>query len=114
MYNSTSERFPDATHSGKRSWAEANRKKNQGDQSHEIATYYVFVVLISFSTFAFAQSQAAAPESDAQNAFTKLKTLAGTWQGRATLEPPNPKMDPGLMQVSLRVTSRGNALVHEM
>jgi len=74
----------------------------------------LFVVLISLSTFAFAQSQAAAPESDAQNAFTKLKTLAGTWQGRATLEPPNPKMDPGLMQVSLRVTSRGNALVHEM
>jgi hypothetical protein len=74
----------------------------------------LFVALISLSTVAFAQTQAAAPQSDAQNAFTKLKALAGNWEGRATLNPPSAHEDPGLMQVSLRVTSRGNALVHEM
>jgi hypothetical protein len=72
------------------------------------------IVLLSFSTVAFAQTKAAAPESDAENAFSKLKALAGNWEGRATLNPPSAHEDPGLMQVSLRVTSRGNALVHEM
>ncbi len=76
--------------------------------------------LLSFSTAAFAQSDPhksvdKAPESDAQKSFTQLKTLAGNWQGPATVVPPQPGMDDGsLTQVSLRVTSRGNALVHEM
>jgi hypothetical protein len=74
----------------------------------------LIVVLLSFSTLAFGQANATATQSDAQNAFAKLKALAGTWEGHATLNPPDAKMDPGLMQVSLRVTSRGNALVHEM
>lgn len=72
------------------------------------------VVLISLSTLGFAQPKAAVPPSDAQKSFTLLKSLAGTWEGHATLNPPDAKMDSGLMQVSLRVTSRGNALVHEM
>jgi hypothetical protein len=74
----------------------------------------LFVVLISLSTVAFAQTKAAVPQDDAQNAFAKLKTLAGNWEGHATMNPPLKEMDPGLMQISLRVTSRGNALVHEM
>src|ERR1700687_1706336 len=66
------------------------------------------VALMSLSIVAFAQS-------DAQKSFDKLKTLAGSWQARVTLTPPQPEMGDGtLMQVSLRVTSRGNALVHEM
>ena len=67
------------------------------------------VVLISLSTVvAFAQS-------DAQKSFTQLKTLAGTWQGPVTVVPPQPEMGDGThTQVSLRVTSRGNAIVHEM
>jgi hypothetical protein len=66
------------------------------------------VVLLSLSAVAFAQS-------DAQKSFDKLKTLGGTWEGRVTLNPPQPDMsDATLMQLSLRVTSRGNALVHEM
>ena len=65
-------------------------------------------VLTSLATVAFAQS-------DAQKSFDKLKTLGGSWEGRATLVPPQPDMAEGtLMQLSLRVTSRGNALVHEM
>jgi hypothetical protein len=66
------------------------------------------VVLMSLATVALAQS-------DAQKSFEKLKNLAGTWQGPVTVDPPQPDMESGtLMQLSLRVTSRGNALVHEM
>ena len=64
--------------------------------------------LALLSTTAFAQS-------DAQKSFTSLKSLAGTWQGPVTVDPPQPGMGNGtLVQTSLRVTSRGNALVHEM
>jgi hypothetical protein len=56
------------------------------------------VILMSLSTVAFAQS-------DAQKSFDELKTLAGSWEGTFDGKP---------MQVSLRVTSMGNALMHEM
>jgi hypothetical protein len=66
------------------------------------------VVLISLCTVAFAQS-------DAQKSFDKLKTLAGTWHASVTTDPPMPQEGNGTVtQVTLRVTSRGNALVHEM
>src|ERR1700739_3846703 len=72
--------------------------------------------VISLSTFALLwPGTASAAESDAQNSFDKLKTLAGTWQGPITVDPPQEDMKNGTLgQVSLRVTSRGNALVHEM
>src|SRR5271163_1598347 len=55
------------------------------------------------------------PASDAQKSFDTLKTLAGTWQAAVTTDPPMPEMGEGkITLVSLRVTSRGNALVHEM
>jgi hypothetical protein len=83
------------------------------------------LVVISLSTLAFAQTDTPAysahsvpkpvAKSDAQVSFTLLKALAGTWQASATLDPPQPEMGNGTpMQVLLRVTSRGNALVHEM
>jgi hypothetical protein len=66
------------------------------------------IVLISFATAAFAQS-------GAQKSFDSLKALAGTWEGHATTVPPMADMGSNAnMQVTLRVTSRGNALVHEM
>jgi hypothetical protein len=78
------------------------------------------MVLMSLPTLAFAQSEAhkgpnpVAP-SGAEKSFDALKTLAGEWQGPAKVEPPQPDIaDQSNMQVSLRVTSRGNALVHEM
>ena len=56
-----------------------------------------------------------APPTEAQKSFTELKSLAGTWQGPVTIEPAQPGIKNGETgQVSLRVTSRGNALVHEM
>jgi hypothetical protein len=74
------------------------------------------ISLLTLSTVALlGPGRASAAESDAQKSFDQLKTLAGTWQGPATVEPPMEDMKNGaLMQISLRVTSRGNALVHEM
>jgi hypothetical protein len=44
-----------------------------------------------------------------------LKTLAGTWQGPVTTEPAQQNMGDGsFTEVTMRVTSRGNALVHEV
>src|ERR1700733_12236309 len=67
----------------------------------------VSVVLLSVSTVAFAQS-------DAQKSFDKLKTLAGSWEGHVITVPPAPEVEGKLAQVSLRVTSMGNAFMHEM
>jgi hypothetical protein len=74
------------------------------------------VALISLSTVALAQSDAPpVPKSDAQKSFDQLKTLAGEWEGPVTVEPPIPEMSNGKpLHVTMRVTSRGNALVHEM
>jgi hypothetical protein len=77
------------------------------------------VVLVTICTAAFAQSDAqkssnkAAP-SEAQLSFDKLKTLAGSWEGKVTTDPKDFATGSNLMQVTLRVTSRGNALMHEM
>ena len=89
--------------------------------------FMLCVVLLSLSTVAFAQSDAqktvalseehkssVAPVlSEAQKSFATLKSLAGEWEGTATV-PDAPQMSGAKMHVSLRVTSRGNALVHEM
>ena len=78
--------------------------------------FMLSVVLLSLCTVAFAQSDAQKPvaQSDAQKSFDKLKTLAGSWEAHVTTIPPQAEMEGGLVQVTLRVTSRGNALVHEM
>src|SRR5207253_10701794 len=43
-----------------------------------------------------------------------LKTLAGNWKGPATTVPQMPDMIGAMVYVSLRVTSGGAALLHEM
>jgi len=78
-----------------------------------------FLPLFLLSTMAMAQHEmqtsATQPPSDAQKSFAQLKSLAGTWKGPITVDPPRADMKPGTIgQISLRVTSRGNALVHEM
>lgn len=76
-------------------------------------------LVLLLSTAAFAQSDAqksidkVAP-SAAQKSFTEMKTLAGSWEGPATFDPPQPAWGTKPVQISLRVTSRGNALMHEM
>ena len=48
---------------------------------------------------------AALAQSPAQKSFEQLKSLAGTWEG---------SLDGMQLHVTLRVTSKGNALLHEM
>jgi hypothetical protein len=80
----------------------------------------LFVALMSLTTVAFAQhdahkaaDQVAPPE--AQKSFDTMKSLAGNWEGPVTVDPPQPEMSDGKpLHISMRVTSRGNALVHEM
>ncbi len=77
------------------------------------------VVLLSLSTLAFAQSHAHQPTdkpapSEAQKSFDTMKTFAGEWEGPVTV-PEVPEMNGGMpMHLSLRVTSRGNVVVHEL
>ena len=83
--------------------------------------FMLSVVLLSLTSVAFAQSdtqksdaqKAVAPVlSEAQRSFTTMKSLAGEWEGPVTV-PDAPEMSGSKMHLSLRVTSRGNALVHE-
>ncbi len=90
--------------------------------------FMLSVVLMSLSTVAFAQSAAQksvvqsdahksvdkpAP-SEAQKSFDTMKTFAGEWEGPVTV-PEMPEMSDGKpLHVSLRVTSRGNVVVHEL
>jgi len=69
--------------------------------------FMLCVVLMSISMVAFAQS-------DAQKSFEQLKTLAGSWEGIVKTYPPTPEADGKHAQATLRVTSMGNALMHEM
>src|SRR6202140_2133567 len=81
--------------------------------------FMVSVVLMSLSAVAFAQSDgqksSVAPvPSEAQKSFATMKSLAGEWEGPVT-GPEMPEMSGGKpIHASLRVTSRGNVLVHEI
>ena len=80
------------------------------------------VMVISLSGLVFAQSEAQKPgtqksadkQSDSQKAFEKLKALAGSWEGKFTTVPKMEDMGDGATVITMRVTSRGNALVHEI
>jgi len=78
--------------------------------------YFLTVSLISLTTLALAQHDGQKPvaQSEAQKSFDTLKTLAGSWQGRITVDPPQEDMKDTVGQITMRVTSRGHALVHEM
>lgn len=94
--------------------------------------FILALALLSLSAVAFGQSDApkaaaasdphghnsvstAAPKTEAQTSFATIKSLAGVWTAKITVDPPMPAMDDkGPSQVTMRVTSRGNALVHEM
>jgi len=87
--------------------------------------FAVSVLFVLVTAAAFAQSDAAVTQPDAQKSsiapvpsegqksFTSMKSLAGEWEGPITV-PEAPEMSGGKIHVSLRVTSRGNALVHEL
>lgn len=73
-----------------------------------VKRYATFAVLLLVSTMALAQS-------DAKKSFTDLKSLAGEWEGPVKLVPEGAMGSKGSpeMRLTMRVTSRGNALVHE-
>jgi hypothetical protein len=75
-----------------------------------IALSVVFVLIAAAAVAA----DTAATQSDAQKSFDKLKTLAGSWEGHVTTFPQAPDIEGKLMQATLRVTSMGNAMMHEM
>src|ERR1700742_5129722 len=75
------------------------------------------LVLMALSAVAFAQSDpqkssVPAVSSEAQKSFNTMKSLAGEWEGVVTV-PDAPEMSGSKMHLTMRVTSRGNALVHE-
>ena len=79
-------------------------------------------VLLLLSTTAFAQSAAhkmdapktRASKSDAQKSFETMKSLAGDWEGPVKTDlPVSANVDIKPLHVSMKVTSRGNVLVHE-
>ncbi len=53
-------------------------------------------------------------QADTQKTFEKLKGLAGTWEGTMSTTPAVPGVDGTATTVTLRVTSMGNTLMHEM
>jgi hypothetical protein len=76
-------------------------------------------VLMCLTTLALAQAETPKPDttkSEAEKSFDTMKTLAGQWEGPVTVDPPQHQMSGSNkpMHISMRVTSRGHALVHEM
>jgi len=86
----------------------SKRKKGELNMKSRIALSVLFVLM---AATAFA-ADTAATQSDAQKSFTTMKSLAGEWEGPVTA-PEMPEMSGGKMHLSMRVTSRGNVLVHE-
>src|SRR5512140_1573844 len=67
----------------------------------------VLAVLMAVSSVAFGQS-------DAQKSFDKMKAVAGSWEGTLATVPQMAEVQGKRAQVTLRVTSMGNALLHEV
>ncbi len=71
----------------------------------------ILIILVATAVVALPQQmqmpmpKTSGPQSDAQKAFEKLKTLAGSWEGTFM------KMS---MKMTMRVTSTGNAILHEV
>src|SRR5438105_6109511 len=82
--------------------------------------FAAFVVLLALAGAAFAQSDAhkmdtpktPAPKTEAQVSFDTIKALAGEWEGGVDVKDV-PQMSGVKLHLSMRVTSRGNVLVHE-
>jgi len=89
---------------------------------------FTLPLVLSLATMAFAQSdahkseaqKADAPKSEAQVSFDTIKALAGEWEGPVKTDMPEAMRkhlgagaDIKPLHVTMRVTSRGNVLVHE-
>jgi hypothetical protein len=74
----------------------------------------LLIGLLALSVISTTRSTAAPAQPDAQKSFETMKTLAGSWQGSLTTVPEVPAMKGAVAKISLRVTSRGNALMHDL
>lgn len=83
----------------------------------------VLTLLVAVAGAAIAQSDAPKPvqtnaekpaQTEAQKTFAKMQSLAGQWEGKVSTTPPTPEVQDKSAQVVLRVTSMGNALLHEL
>jgi len=89
---------------------------------------FTLPLVLSLAAVAFAQSdahksevqKADAPKSEAQVSFDTIKALAGEWEGPVKTDMPEAMRkhlgagaDIKPLHVTMRVTSRGNVLVHE-
>ncbi|HWO28526.1 MAG TPA: hypothetical protein VNO32_06970 [Candidatus Acidoferrum sp.] len=80
-------------------------------------SFVTCALMLCVSTLALSQSEIHksdgknldARQTSSQQAFARLKTLAGNWKGQAAMGPDNAPV-----RVSIRVTSGGDALMHEM
>ena len=63
---------------------------------------------------ASALAQAPAPQPESTRLFERLKTLAGRWEGGAATIPAIPQLAGDTMKITMRVTSMGNAIYHNM
>lgn len=94
--------------------------------------FVVIAAVLSLASAAYAQAEhkmdasgagtansapkAKAPKTPAQLSFEAIKALAGEWEGPVTTDFPGAKEaleKSGGIHVTMRVTSRGNVLVHE-
>jgi len=73
----------------------------------------IVVLFVALSIAAMAQSNPQ-HQTDAQKSFSAMKTLAGSWEGKVTTTPPDPEVQGKPIKVTLRVTSSGNAVMHEI
>ena len=71
---------------------------------------------VLFSGVLIAACSVALAQTDGQKSFDQMKTLAGAWQGKVTTTPTEGtmKMQGMVLNVSLRTTSSGNAILHEV
>ena len=84
-------------------------------------SFVLCALMLSVATMALSQvamrkpdvQQTDAQQASAQLAFARLKTLAGHWKGQAAMGPQH-GTSTAPVRVSLRVTSGGDALMHEM
>ena len=74
----------------------------------------LLICCVAAAGSAFSQDSQKAESSDSQKAFDTIKMLAGSWQGRLSTNPKTPGIDGSAAQVSIRVTSKGHAVMHDL
>lgn len=75
---------------------------------------FAISIAVPFVLLACSPPVLARSPSPAQKSFDQIRSLAGKWQGTLTTFPAAPQYQGKHLQVQLRVTSSGNAVMHEV